>query len=77
MDSCSRSRHRRFLGVHGLRSGSLHGARMNLTRYGILDDMGEIVRWTYEKPTDGVIYLIEITKPLHEIDWDNFEEALF
>lgn len=50
---------------------------MNLTRYGILDEFGELVRWTYEKPNDGTMYLIEITKPLHEIDWDNFEEALF
>lgn len=50
---------------------------MSLTRYGILDDFGEVVRWTYEKPSDGVIYLVEITKPLHEIDWENFEEALF
>lgn len=49
---------------------------MNLTRYGILDDDGQLVRWTYDKPADGVMYLIEITKPLHEIDWDNFEEAL-
>lgn len=50
---------------------------MSLTRYGILDDEGQIVRWTYEHPADGVMYLIEITKPLHEIDWNNFEEALF
>ena len=50
---------------------------MNLTRYGILDDMGELVRWTYEKPNDGIMYLIEVTKPQHSIDWDNFEEALF
>lgn len=49
---------------------------MNLTRYGILDDDGQLVRWTYEKPSDGVMYLIEVTKPLYEIDWDNFEEAL-
>jgi hypothetical protein len=50
---------------------------MSLTRYGILDDDGQLVRWTYEKPSDDVTYLIEITKPLHEIDWDNFEEAPF
>lgn len=62
--------------MHGLRAGLVHGARMNLTRYGILDDDGQLVRWTYDKPADGVMYLIEITKPLHEIDWDNFEEAL-
>lgn len=50
---------------------------MSLTRYGIFDDFGEVVRWTYEKPNDGVMYLIEITKPAHEIDWENFEEASF
>lgn len=50
---------------------------MSLTRYGILDDEGQLVRWTYEQPADGVMYLIEVTKPLHEIDWENFEEALF
>lgn len=50
---------------------------MSLIRYGILDDMGELVRWTYEKPADGVMYLIEVTKPPYSIDWDNFEEALF
>jgi|DEB19_MinimDraft_3_1074340.scaffolds.fasta_scaffold12572_5 hypothetical protein len=50
---------------------------MSLTRYGILDDDGHLVRWTYEQPADGVMYLIEVTKPLHEIDWNNFEEALF
>jgi hypothetical protein len=50
---------------------------MNLTRYGILDEFGELVRWTYEKPNDVVAYLIEITRPLHEIDWENIEEALF
>ncbi len=49
---------------------------MSLTRYGILDDEGQIVRWTYEQPSDSVTYLIEITKP-HEIDWENFEESLF
>lgn len=48
----------------------------HLTRYGVLDEMGELVRWTYEKPTDCVMYLIEIKQPPHEIDWDNFEEAL-
>jgi hypothetical protein len=50
---------------------------MSLTRYGILDDDGQLVRWTYEQPADGVMYLIEVTKPLHEIDWENFEGALF
>lgn len=49
---------------------------MSLTRYGILDDFQELLRWTYDKPTDGVMYLIEIIKTV-EIDWDNFEEALF
>lgn len=50
---------------------------MSLTRYGILDDMGEVIRWTYEKPANSVTYLIEVIKPLNEIDWENFEEALF
>jgi len=50
---------------------------MNLTRYGILDENNQLIRWTYEKPSDSVTYLIEITKPLHEIDWENFEESLF
>ena len=50
---------------------------MNLTRYGILDEFGELVRWTYEKPQKETTYLIEVTKPLYEIDWNNFEEALF
>ena len=63
--------------MHGLCANPVHGASMSLTRYGILDDFGEIVRWTYEKPEDGVTYLVEVTKPLHEIDWANFEEALF
>lgn len=58
-------------------AGVVHDARMSLTRYGILDEDGELIRWTYQKPRDGVMYLIEITKPLHEIDWENFEEALF
>jgi hypothetical protein len=63
--------------VHGLFPGFVDGACMSLTRYGILDDDGQLVRWTYEQPSDGVMYLIEVTKPLHEIDWENFEEALF
>jgi hypothetical protein len=63
--------------VFYVRRRPVHGASMNLTRYGILDEFGDLVRWTYEKPNNGVMYLIEITKPLHEIDWNNFEEALF
>lgn len=63
--------------MHVVRACFVHGASMNLTRYGILDDFGEVVRWTYEKPSDGIMYLIEVTKPHYEIDWNNFEEALF
>ena len=77
MDSCNRQRHSRFFGLYGLYSCAVHGASMSLTRYGILDDMGEVIRWTYEKPADGVTYLVEVTRPLHDIDWENFEEALF
>jgi len=50
---------------------------MNLTRYGILDDEGQLIRWTYQKPADGAFYLVEVTTPAHEIDWQNFEEAVF
>jgi hypothetical protein len=50
---------------------------MELVRYGILDENGEVVRWTYTKPSNSVMFLIEVTKPVHQIDWENFEEALF
>jgi hypothetical protein len=50
---------------------------MELVRYGILDENGEVVRWTYTKPSSAVMFLIEVTKPAHQIDWENFEEALF
>lgn len=48
-----------------------------MTRYGLLDDFGEVIRWVWEPPPAGVPHVIEVTKPPSPIDWDNFEEALF
>lgn len=52
---------------------------MPTTQYGILDEEGKVIRWTWDKPSDGYEYVTRevevVKKPV--IDWDNFEPALF
>lgn len=51
---------------------------MITVRYGILDDAGDVVRWTWDKPSDAYQYVerqVEVTKK-PPIDWNNFEPAL-
>lgn len=44
------------------------------TRYGILDDFGEVVRWQWNKPANSYKY---VTVRVKAVDWNNFEPALF
>jgi len=46
----------------------------HLTRYGILDDEDQVIRWVWRKP--GPAYRF-ITQRRPRIDWDAIEEALF
>lgn len=51
-----------------------------VTRYGILDDFGEVIRWQWEKPASHYRYITErIKRPKRRppIDWSNFEPAPF
>lgn len=48
-----------------------------MTRYGLLDDDGQVIRWVWQAPPAGVPHIIEYTTPPAPIDWDDFEEALF
>jgi hypothetical protein len=47
------------------------------TRYGILDDFGEVIRWVWDKPSKNYRYITERVKVEPVIDWNNFEPALF
>jgi hypothetical protein len=48
-----------------------------MTRYGLLDESGEVIRWVWERPPAGVPYITEYTRLAPRVDWDDFEEALF
>ena len=48
-----------------------------MTRYGILDDFGEVLRWQWSKPSSNYRYIVQKVKRAQAIDWDNFEPALF
>lgn len=46
-------------------------------RYGVLDDFGEVIRWSWSKPQAPYRYIIERVAIKPAIDWNNFEPALF
>jgi len=49
-----------------------------MTRYGILDDIGIVIRWVYDKPSSQYQYITQrIARPKRKppIDWTNFEAA--
>lgn len=46
------------------------------TRYGILDDFGDIIRWSWSRPPANCKFITERIKVRPVIDWDNFEPAL-
>ena len=50
-----------------------------MTKYGILDFDGEVVRWTYSKPSSCYEFITVKVKKIKKpgIDWSNFEPALF
>ena len=47
------------------------------TRYGILDDFGEVIRLVLDKPSSHYKYITERIKSAPAVDWNNFEHALF
>ncbi len=47
------------------------------TRYGILDDFGEVIRWSWDKPSSNYKYVTERIKSEPVVDWSNFDPALF
>lgn len=49
------------------------------TKYGILDDLNEVVRWVWDQPGKEYAFVIKkIKRPKKEkIDFNKFEEALF
>lgn len=47
------------------------------TRYGILDDFGEVIRWQWDKPSSNYKYITQRVKLVPAVDWTNFEPALF
>ena len=48
-----------------------------MTKYGILDDRGRVIRWVYEKPSDQYQYIVvTIKKPRKpKVDLSQYEEA--
>jgi hypothetical protein len=54
-------------------------SRHMMTKYGILDFDGEVVRWTFTKPSDCYQYITIKVKKIKKpgIDWSNYEPALF
>lgn len=50
-----------------------------MTRYGILDDEGKVVRWVYERPSSDYEYVVVKQKrqPKPKLDFSDFEEAPF
>jgi len=47
------------------------------TRYGILDGFGDVIRWTWDKPSSNGKYITERVKVAPVIDWSDFEPALY
>lgn len=45
------------------------------TRYGILDDFGEVLRWVWDKPSSNYKYVTVQVKVAPVIDWSDFEPA--
>jgi hypothetical protein len=45
-------------------------------RYGILDDFGEVIRWSWDKPSDLYKFIIDRVPVKPAVDWSNFEPAL-
>lgn len=45
------------------------------TRYGILDDFGEVLRWVWDKPSKHYRYITARVKVESVIDWSDFEPA--
>lgn len=52
-----------------------------MIKYGILDEEGNIVRWTNTRPDKKIYkYVVVKTKPKpgkFPIDWSNFEPSIF
>ena len=46
------------------------------TRYGILDDFGDVIRWVWSKPSSSYQFITEKVKE-DKINWNDFEQALF
>lgn len=44
------------------------------TRYGILDDFGEVIHWQWDKPSKNYQYVVQ---RVPAADWNNFEAAMF
>lgn len=47
------------------------------TRYGILDDFGEVIRWQWDKPSKNYRYVVQRVRVQPAVDWNNFEAAMF
>ena len=48
-----------------------------MTRYGILDDDGLVVRWVWDKPADCYQYIIQRVPPKPKLDLSQFQDAPF
>ena len=46
-------------------------------RYGILDDFGEVIRWSLDKPSSSYKFITKRVQAEPVIDWNDFEPALF
>lgn len=46
------------------------------TRYGILDNFGEVLRWQWDKPSSNYKYVTVRLRHKPAVDWSDFEPAL-
>lgn len=46
-----------------------------MTRYGILDDAGQVVRWVWERPSEGVPF-VEVSEPRVIVPVVRFDDML-
>ena len=60
---------------------SLWRKRSQMIKFGILDDDGHIIRWTWERPGPGYEFVeVKVRRERPQkprIDWTNFEPAPF
>jgi hypothetical protein len=48
-----------------------------MTRYGILDDFNEVIRWVWERPTNRAYITVKVPRPRKpRIDLSQLPEAL-